>query len=156
MNAKITRTEIVIIDTVSHNSYNDLLFTDKSGKEYKIGAKRAPFFEKTIVANMGVELSYAMSSFGKEYVYSAKQVKDILPPPAQWPAQPVQPPPPKTDSSKKVDSEEIKIRSMAAAYAKDLVVAGKIEVKELLSYCEFFRCYMMGKNVEAEARRLGQ
>ncbi len=80
MDVEIKRKEIIIVDSVSKNSYGDLIFSDKSGKEYKISNKRVQYFENVIQPNMGVELHYAISSFGKEYIYSAIQVKDTLPP----------------------------------------------------------------------------
>ena len=83
--AQITKTVIVVVDTVGKNTYQDLVFTDKEGASYKISNKRVRYFDKTIVPNEAVELSYAMSSFGKEYIYSAKPVKDGLPPPQPIP-----------------------------------------------------------------------
>ena len=81
----IIRTQIVIVGEVGTNTYSDLTFTDKAGGAYKIGAKRKSYFEKVIVPGSAVQLSYAMSSFGKEYIYGAVQVKDNLPPPTTPP-----------------------------------------------------------------------
>jgi hypothetical protein len=85
----ITRNEIIVVDKVANNQYGDLTFTDKSGKSYKVSNKRVSYFKDVIVEGMAVQLNYAMSSFGKEYIYSAAQVKDNLPPP-QKPQEPIQ------------------------------------------------------------------
>jgi hypothetical protein len=77
----IIRTQIIVVGEVGTNTYGDLTFTDKESGAYKIGAKRKQYFEKVILPGMAVQLNYAMSSFGKEYVYSASLVKDGLPPP---------------------------------------------------------------------------
>ncbi len=94
----VIRTQVIVVGEVGTNSYGDLTFTDKTGGTYKVSVKRKQYFEKVIVPDMAVQLSYAMSSFGKEYVYSAMQVKDGLPPPTTpppmtHPAAPVMPKP---------------------------------------------------------------
>ena len=81
----IIRTQVIVVGEVGTNTYGDLTFTDKEGGAYKVSAKRKPYFDKVIVPGMAVQLSYAMSSFGKEYVYGAVQVKDNLPPPTTPP-----------------------------------------------------------------------
>ena len=77
--AEITRKQIIVVNEVGTNTYGDLTFTDKDGGQYKIGTKRKPYFEKVIIPNMAVQLNYVMSSFGKEYIYNATQIKDELP-----------------------------------------------------------------------------
>ncbi len=78
----ITRKQIIVVDSVDSNEYGDMLFTDKEGNNYKISSKRVQYFEGVVVEGMGVELSYA-TSYNKEYIYSAVQVKDGLPPPVK-------------------------------------------------------------------------
>ena len=77
--ATIIKTQIIVVNEVGQNTYGDMTFTDKEGNPYKISSKRKQYFEKIIVPDVAVQLSYAMSSFGKEYIYSAIQVKDKLP-----------------------------------------------------------------------------
>jgi len=72
MEVEITRKQIVTIESVNENSYHDLLFT-AGGKEYKISTKRRQYFDNVIQVGAEVKLNYAMSSFGKEYVFSAEQ-----------------------------------------------------------------------------------
>ena len=42
------------------------------------------------------------------------------------------------------NSDDIKLRSMAIAYAKDLVVGGKIELKDITGYADTFVEYIKG------------
>ncbi len=75
----IIRTQVIVVGEVGTNTYGDLTFTDKEGGAYKIGAKRKQYFEKVIIPSSAVQLSYAMSSFGKEYIYTAISVATNLP-----------------------------------------------------------------------------
>ncbi len=79
MERQISREDIVVVDTVGSNSYGDILFTDKSGTEYKISNKRVKYFEGIIVAGKAVKLSFALSSRGTEYVQKATLVEGALP-----------------------------------------------------------------------------
>lgn len=83
----ITRKQVIVVDTVESNDYGDMLFTDKEGKNYKIGSKRVEYFLGIITEGVAVELSYS-TAYNKEYIYSAVQVKDGLPPPTQTKTQP--------------------------------------------------------------------
>ena len=85
---KIIRTAIIVVDSVDTNSFGDLTFIDKESIGYKVSEKRKPYFEKIIVPGAAVQLNYAMSSFGKEYIYSAVQIKDKLPAPIELTKQP--------------------------------------------------------------------
>ena len=76
-----TRTETIVVDTVSKNSFDDMVFTDKAGNERKIGSKRVSFFE-CIKPGAAVLLSYAFGH-GKEYIYSAVSIEGSLPEPTQ-------------------------------------------------------------------------
>lgn len=78
----ITRKQVIVVDTVESNDYGDMLFTDKEGNNYKISSKRVQYFEGVVVEGTGVELSYS-TAYNKEYIYSAVQVKDGLPPPVK-------------------------------------------------------------------------
>ncbi len=79
----ITRKHVIVVDTVGENAYKDMVFKDKEGNDYKISTKRVQYFESKIVAGQAVQLNYAMSSFGKEYIYSAELVAGNLPPPVK-------------------------------------------------------------------------
>jgi hypothetical protein len=82
---QIVRSEVVVIDTVGENDYGDLLFTDKTGTDHKIGEKRKRYFD-VIKPGAAVQLNYA-TAYGKEYIYNAVPVGDNLPPPVT-PAKP--------------------------------------------------------------------
>jgi hypothetical protein len=47
------------------------------------------------------------------------------------------------DAGKKAESPDTRVRSMALAYAKDLVVAGKVDLAELKSTAEWFEAYIL-------------
>ena len=76
----IVRTENVVVNTVGSNTYGDMVFTDKSGKEYKISNKRLAYF-KMVQPTTAVTLSFALSPKGTEYVSKAVSMADQLPPP---------------------------------------------------------------------------
>ncbi len=78
--AKITRRDIVVIDEVGENEYGALTWTDKAGKEYKVKQERRKYFDEIIKPNLAVELRFSEYK-GNEYVYSAKLVSDLMPPP---------------------------------------------------------------------------
>ena len=83
MDKEITREEEIVVARVYDNSYGDLLWTDKAGKEYKVSNKRVKYFEKIIQPNVAVKLYFALTTAGKEYVNKAERVDDLLPPPTK-------------------------------------------------------------------------
>lgn len=80
--AKITRSIVITVNTVDHNSYGALIFTDKEGTEYKVSDKRAKFFDEIILPDRAVQLNFAVA-YEKEYIYNAKPVEGELPPPTK-------------------------------------------------------------------------
>lgn len=82
--AQITRSAIIVVDTVSNNTYGDLVFTDKGGGNYKVGNKRVKYFEDKIISGMSVQLNFSQA-YGKEYIYNASLVDGNLPPPVTPP-----------------------------------------------------------------------
>ena len=154
--AVITKSKSIVVDSVGTNDYGDLTFTDKEGTEYRISAKRIQFFTETIVPNMAVQLNYAKSNYAgviKEYVYSAVQVKDKLPPP-------IKPIEGAAKQKPTMPEDDTKIRSVAMAYSKDLVVAKIIELKDIVVYANKFVDYILNKEVKPsrlveEAKKLG-
>ena len=87
MDKEITREDHIVVGQVYDNSYGDLLWTDKGGKEYKVSNKRRQYFEKIILPDTAVTLSYA-EAYGREYIYRAVTVEGELPPPAK-PSEPL-------------------------------------------------------------------
>ncbi len=146
----ITRKQIVVVDTVGENSYKDLTFTDKEGNAYKISNKRVQYFKDKILPGRAVQLNFA-KAYDKEYIYSADFVEDKLP---ETKAPEIAT---KATTSTTLAKEAIKlgakpiptgddrIRSMAISYAKDLVVAGKVELKDIKAYADRFVAYILGK-----------
>jgi len=76
---EITRKQIIVVGKVGKNTYGDLVFDDKDGSSYKVSVKRIAYFEKVVLPGATIQLNYAMSSFGKEYIYSAVLIKDGIP-----------------------------------------------------------------------------
>ncbi len=74
---EITRTEIIVVDTVEENDYHDMLFTDKGGGAHKVSNKRVKYFEM-IKPGVAIQLNLAQA-YGKEYIYSAVTVASGLP-----------------------------------------------------------------------------
>ena len=122
----ITREQIIVVNKVDKNSYGDLVFTDKENGEYKVSNKRIQYFEKIISPDTAVKLSYAMSSFGKEYIYKAEKVSDALSSSKDL-GKPFPPHQDEIDSARKAGKalarREDAPRSMLLAYAKDIKVA---------------------------------
>ncbi len=102
----ITRTQIIVVDSVGENSYHDMTFRDKEGKDYKISVKRVQYFKEIILPNTAVQLNYA-KAYDKEYIYSAVQVMSALPPPQKATTVPVPGEPPIVTEAKKMGAEVI-------------------------------------------------
>ncbi len=147
---KITRSDVIVIDTIGSNDYGDLTWVDKAGKEYKISTKRIKYFEKVILPNMAVKLTYA-EAYGKEYIHKAELVSEKM---AERVSEALQP---KIEASKPVVPQEVsrpkpmplndssKNKAMSLSYAKDLAVAKIIVVDKILAYAETFRMYLDGE-----------
>ncbi len=82
MQNTLTKETEVVIASVNENGYKDLEFVDMEGNSYKISAKRTNYFKDKIVRGNKVTLQWAMSSFGKEYIYAA-QIIDSQPLPKE-------------------------------------------------------------------------
>ncbi len=149
MEAQIIRTAIIIVDKVEKNTYGDLTWTDKEGNSYKIPVKRAMHFDKIILPDMAVQLNYAMSSFGREYIYSAIQVKDKLPPPQKIAPPTARELPPKPSEIVPTASEplkkplDLKTRQICLSYSKDICTSGLVPMgclglmaEQLERYCQ--------------------
>ena len=108
---EITREDIVVVDTVSNNEYGDLLFTVKGGEEYKISNKRIQYFEKVILPDTAIKLSFA-EAHGREYIYRADSVEGELPEKKPSPKE-----------KPKIKQGDSKNGAFSLSYAKDMVVA---------------------------------
>ena len=156
----ITRDQIIVVDTVSSNQWDDLIFTDKEGNEYKVGNKRVQYFDGVIVSGVAVQLNYAVSH-DNEYIYNAVQVKGELPPPKD----PIKPElqedeptleqleatttgKPNVVSSTKfqVDARTHDIhRQVALKVAAELVCHGMAKLSDLKSTSEMLLTYLDGE-----------
>ncbi len=121
---EITRKKIIVVDSVGKNDYGDLIFNDKEGNDYKVSAKRRQYFDKIIELDAAVQLNY--SSFkGREYVYSAVQVKDSLPEakPETKQGAPQSKSSPVKPQGGSLGRDENKNRAFCLSYAKDWTIA---------------------------------
>ena len=143
---EITRSQDIVVKTVSSDSYNNLLFTDTEGGSYKVSDKRVQYFNGVIVPNQAVRLNFAMSSFGKEYIYSAVPAEQII-----KAKEPVAHPTTTMPTNGKIIPEVGKNKSYALSYAKDLAVADKIKVEEVISWATVFDMYLRGDFSESES-----
>ncbi len=171
----ITKTQIIVVNEVGTNTYGDLTFTDKAGADYKVSVKRKQYFEKIIVQGVAVQLNYAMSSFGKEYIYSAVQVKDALPQPVHLAASYApQPAIPKSETKPVVDnmgkgdwaekdriirkSIERQTSLNAAIEMAKILGVSPINSGQIIATAKLFEAYLEGKEVNKlveAAKKLG-
>ena len=165
--AIITRTQIIVVGEVSKNSYGDLTFSDKEGKQYKISAKRISYFEKVIIPEMAIQLNFA-TAYNKEYIYSAVLVKDAML--IKEPAKVEAPPPaipeikqPKTEMSKDDWAEKDRITRRSIERQKSLEMAvevakikGSDDTVKIIATAKLFEAYLEGEsNLIREAKKLG-
>ena len=140
---EITRHQDIVVASVQANSFGDLEFTDTEGGNYKIGAKRVSYFKDVLISDRAVRLNYVMSSFGKEYIYNAIPAEQLVR--AKEPVPEI----PKT--GKIIPKSDDRNKSFTLACAKDLAVADKIKVKEIISYATVFDMYLRGDFEESES-----
>jgi len=132
---KIERYEVITVENTQQNQYGDLIVNGN----LKVGNKRTHLFD-VFQPGAEVKLGYAVY-MNKEYIATAEQTgthtiseEGHLVKAAK-------------DMGAKVISEKPVIhdsrnRSMSIAYAKDLVVAGKIELKDMSAYADKFLEYI--------------
>ncbi len=104
------------------------------------------------LAGMAVEVGYGVF-MEREFIHTARQVKDgIKPPVATAPVNAPRIAPQQATAQKEHLAQAVKTlngderkRSIALAYSKDLVVAGKIELAGIYSQADDFIKYMLAK-----------
>jgi hypothetical protein len=140
---EIIRTDIFTVGHSRLDDFGNMVITDKAGQEHKVNQKHKTLFS-IFADGMAVEVGYG-SYMNKEYIHTAKQVKDGLPPP-QKPL----PPPPSIQQQAPVYqapvySDTTKNRSMAFSYSKDLVTSGKIEIVDIYNCSHDIELYLKGE-----------
>ena len=147
----ITRWETINVVSAEQNEYKDLIVKSVEGKSYKVGNKRSGLFG-LFLAGKTVKVGYAVY-MNKEYIAVASQVvteqfPEALQPSPESLQSKTEPPKEAKELGGKVaetiktfNESDIKIRTMTLAYAKDLAVAGKIEVSEITMKAEMFYLY---------------
>ena len=173
---EITRKQIIVVGEVGTNSYGDLTWTDKEGKEYKVKSTRSEYFKDVIVPGQAVQLNFATYK-GHEYPYSAEAVMDKIE--AVQPTHltekgtlvPAKQPSPtsrgkeesamsKTDWSEKdrITRESIQ-RQTALKSATDIACAQIVQGKEMstgkvIEVAKLFEAYLEGNYLVDEAKKL--
>jgi hypothetical protein len=131
---KIERYETITVETTQQNQYGDLMVNGT----LKVGKKRSNLFD---VFQPGAEVKLGYASYmNKEYIATAEQTgTHTLPEEGHlvkaakaMGAVPVNETP----------KSSVKDRAVAISYAKDLAIAGKIELKDMSAYADKFLEYM--------------
>lgn len=138
----IIRREQITVAHAQQNQYGDLIVKTKAGNELKVGKKRQHLFD---VFQPGAEVVVGFSSYmNKEYVNEATQAAQVV----------------ATDTpivkeylvkeavkmgAEVISTTNTKDRAVALSYAKDLAVAGKIELKEIIAYANKFLDYILNR-----------
>ena len=157
---EIIRKSIFVVDhTELDEEYGKLIITDKEGKTHTVNKKHESL-HPVFADGIAVEVGYG-SYMNKEFIHTARQVKDALPPPvpvaipkappdAPQPAtsinKPPAAPPPSTSRRPPLDD---KTRGVALSYAKDMAVAKIIEKEKILDWAAIFATFIDG-NIEID------
>lgn len=131
---KIERYDVIAVQTVEKNQYGDLVVNGS----IKIGNKRSYLFD---AFQPGAEVKVGYSIYmNREYIATAEQTGEHRPTAETTPL---------VKEAVKMGAEVIgstddtKLRSVVIAYAKDLAVAGKIELKDMGRYANGFLDYIL-------------
>jgi hypothetical protein len=142
---EIERYGTITVQTVEKNQYGDLLVNGK----IKIGNKRSNLFD---VFQPGAEVKVGYASYmNKEYIASAEQTGTHVIPKIEVPV--IDKAIPAKDNATplhKLSSDDIRNRSVAISYSKDLVVSGIIDLKEITKYADKFLDYILNQEVKSK------
>lgn len=149
---QIIRTEDIVVDTFDKDDYGNLIVLDKAGNEHKIGVKRQhlfPFFQ----AGIAIHLSYASLTDKKtgklvEYIANAIPLEQLI---KSAPSKVETAKPPEFQKPIKTTPDAGRNRAFSISYAKDLCMAGKIEVDSLISWATVMEKYISGDFIESES-----
>ncbi len=81
MEVDIIRTEVFVVDHSDQDEYGNLNVVSKEGKAYRINKKHEPI-HSMFTDEMAVEVGYGYF-MNKEFIHTARQVKDAIGPTAQ-------------------------------------------------------------------------
>ncbi len=148
---EITGKKDVVVASVQTNSFGDLEFTDTEGGNYKIGVRRVPYFKDVIIPQQAVRLNYT-TAYGKEYIYNAIPAEQIIA--KEFEAK--TPTPAVIPEKGTIIPKDDRNKSFALSYAKDLAVADKIKVDEIISYATVFDMYLSSEFSESKEEILAK
>ena len=143
---EIIRTEDIVVDSFAKDKYGNLIVLDKAGNEHRVSKKRMPLFP-FFQGGVAIHLCYA-SYMNKEYIADAVPLEQLIKsaPPKVETAKP-----PEVSKSIKTTLDAGKNRAFSISYAKDLVVAGRIELDALISWATIIEKYISGEFIESES-----
>ena len=143
--AQIERYELITVESVTKNQYGDLLVNGK----LKVSNKRHQLFD---VFQTGAEVKLGWSSYmNKEYIASAEQTgTHTIPKVSPVTESPKNSETPSATVLHKLSSDDIRNRSVAVSYSKDLVVSGIIDLKEIFTYADKFLNYILNQEVKSK------
>lgn len=137
--------QVITVAMTEKDTYGNLKVTDNLGNEYKIGGKRSQLFE-VFVQGRAVKITWD-NYMNKDYISDAEpfnpETEGTTAGGIEVASATAPKPTPKA-TEKPAGQSELKNRSFAVSYAKDLVVAGVIAPDRILSYAEYFARYMDG------------
>jgi hypothetical protein len=143
--AQIERYELITVESVTKNQYGDLLVNGK----LKVSNKRHQLFD---VFQTGAEVKLGWSSYmNKEYIASAEQTGTHTIPKRVVSTNVESPQKSETSSATVLHkTDDIRNRSVAVSYSKDLVVSGIIDLKEIFTYADKFLNYILNQEVKSK------
>jgi len=74
---EITKSTEIIVKSREFNSYNDLLFTDTDGNNYKVSNKRVQYVDNAIQEGRLVKLNWS-TAYNRDYIYNAELLGDDI------------------------------------------------------------------------------
>ena len=143
----IIRREKFTVQDNNINQYGDLIVTSSSGKEYKVGKKRANLFD---AFQPDTEVVVGWSSYmNKDYIAEATPAQQVVS--TDTPIEPEQPKP--APQTVKAPAHESKNSAFALSYAKDMVVKTLAEGEDIpaakidscIMIAEAFRMWLDGE-----------
>ncbi len=158
---EIIRSEVITVKSASKNQYGDLMVNGT----LKVGNKRSNLFG---IFQEGAEVKIGYASYmNKEYIAIAEQIGEhkALPPPTTPPlnTEPLKPSPvapliphsepPLVDFGVTNTVKDTRLRSMALSYAKDMAVAGKIDLKTIRQLADEFLGYILNIPKEVQTAK---
>ncbi len=140
----IIDTTVIQVKSTTKDTYGNLIVTPEVGEDFKIAAKREFLFE-VFQEGRAVKLGWA-EYMHRKYIARAELFDGK--PPTEKQVEPITAGVEikQIQQTIKATIADNKNRSFALAYAKDLAVAGKIEINKIGEYARIFEKYLNGES----------